>query len=119
MVSEFTTLLKSYSNIVTLYYDTTFKLGDFYSTPIVFRHVLLKREPCLPLCFMIHRRKFQSIHERFLQILCDQMPTLFEANICIIMDREKSIINAITKVNMLLFIIIYIYNQGVWVIYIM
>ena len=89
MVSEFTTLLKSYNNIITLYYDTTFKLGDFYVTPIVFRHVLLRGEPCLPLCFMVYRRKFQSTHERFLQILCEKMPTLFKANICIITDREK------------------------------
>ena len=48
-------------------YDTTFCLGDFYVTIITFQHGLFKKEPIIPLAFMVHDRKFQKAHEKFLQ----------------------------------------------------
>ena len=48
-----------------LSYDTTFKLGDFYLSTLAFCHILLTQSPVIPLCFLIHDRKFQSSHDVF------------------------------------------------------
>ena len=99
VMQEFNRLLQLNSDY-TLYcsYDTTFDLGDFYLTPIVFRHVLFENSPVIPLAFMIHRRKYQSLHEDFLRNLCKHIPNLQKSTVPIITDRERSITNALTNV---------------------
>ena len=59
--------LKQTENDMQLYcgYDTTFNLGNLYLTPLVFRHTLFDKHPVIPVAFMIHERKFQTVHERF------------------------------------------------------
>ena len=37
-----------------LLYDTTFLLGDFYVSPLIFRHTLFKEAPCITSMFLIH-----------------------------------------------------------------
>ena len=46
-----------------LSYDTTFKLGDFYVSPLIFRHTLFKETPWIPAMFLIHERKFAETHQ--------------------------------------------------------
>ena len=46
-------------------YDTTFNIGNFYVTPLVFRHTLFANDPVISVAFMLHERKFQMVHERF------------------------------------------------------
>ncbi|XP_046571248.1 uncharacterized protein LOC124279472 [Haliotis rubra] len=41
---------------IILGYDTTFNLGDFYVTTILYHHGNLKKEPVIPLAFLIHER---------------------------------------------------------------
>ena len=48
-----------------LSYDTTFQLGDFYVSPLLFRHTLFKENPCIPAMFLIHECKFVNIHKAF------------------------------------------------------
>ncbi len=48
-----------------LSYDTTFNLGDCYVSAIVFKHILFKETPLVPVAFVIHDRKFGSVHEHF------------------------------------------------------
>ena len=50
-----------------LSYDTTFQLGDFYVSVLSFKHVLFKENPVIPVAFMFHERKFQTVHEHFLK----------------------------------------------------
>jgi hypothetical protein len=68
ILQEFNRMLELETDGDKLYctYDTTFNMGDFYVTPIVFRHILFESAPAVPLCFMVHQRKFQSLHEQFL-----------------------------------------------------
>lgn len=47
-----------------LSYDTTFQLGYFYVSPLLFRHTLFTESPVLPALFLIHERKFETAHEQ-------------------------------------------------------
>ena len=101
MLSEFTELLKLHKKkeiVLQCSYDTTFNLGDFYLSVLVFCHPLLKNNPVFPLAFVIHKRKFQKLHERFLDCLATQIPVLRTENIPIVLDRERGIRNAFEKV---------------------
>ncbi len=67
-----------------LSYDTTFQLGDFYVSPLLFRHTIFNSLPVIPALFLIHERKSQQVHERFMQCLSELVPTLY-----IVKGREK------------------------------
>ena len=96
VMSEFNRLLQMQSKFVMYCsYDTTFDLGDFYLTPIVFRHVLFEDSPVIPLAFMLHKRKYQTLHEDFLRHLTRHIPSLKKSTVPIITDREQGISNAI------------------------
>lgn len=62
-----------------LSYDMTFQLGDFYVSSLLFRHVIFKESPIIPALFLIHERKFQSVHETLFQIAVDKVPSLLKS----------------------------------------
>ena len=49
-------LLRSSSKPVILHYDTVFNMGDFYLSTLVFRHIMFKKSPVIPVAFIIHSR---------------------------------------------------------------
>ena len=49
---------------IVLAYDTTFQLGDFYVSPLLFRHIYFNGSPIIPLAFLVHDRKFQVSHAK-------------------------------------------------------
>ena len=61
---------------VCIGYDTTFLLGDFYVSPLVFTHEIFANPPTVPVAFLIHERKYQCVHERFFQKLIEKVPNL-------------------------------------------
>ena len=80
-----------------LSYDTTFQLGDFYVSPLLFRHVIFKESPVIPALFLIHERKFQSTHETFFRIAVEKVPSLVKSIYPIVTDEEKAINNVISN----------------------
>ena len=77
-------------------YDTTFNIGDFYLSVLLFRHTDFESAPVLPLAYMIHERKLQHTHEvlfQQIQSVCPQLGTA--TNIVIVTDNEPAIRNAI------------------------
>ena len=52
-----------------LSYDTTFSVGDFYVSALLFKYGILEESPVVPALFIIHERKFQSHHQHLLEIL--------------------------------------------------
>ena len=78
-----------------LSYDTTFQLGDFYVSALVFRHIIFKECPCMPAIFMIHERKFQKHHE-ILFTFFKEKSRLPKSQIACVTDGEQGIINAMT-----------------------
>ena len=88
-----------------LSYDTTFQLGDFYLSPLLFRHTLFSNSPVIPVLFLIHEWKFQSVHEKFMQCLVDLLPSLVNGrlNVPLVTDEEIGI-------NMVVFVMCYIHD---------
>ena len=78
-----------------LSYDTTFQLGDFYVSPLIFRHVLFKQCPCIPAMFLIHERKFTATHREMLKVCTGTVPALLKTKCLLVTDKEKAIVNAI------------------------
>ena len=56
-----------------LSYDTTFKLGDFNVSALIFRHIIFRENPCMPALFLIHEQKFQQHHEILFNFLKDKV----------------------------------------------
>ncbi len=48
-----------------LSYDTTYKLGDFYVSFLVFREIKFEEKPCIPAIYLIHERKLEETHDFF------------------------------------------------------
>ena len=59
---------------VLLSYETTFNVGDFFVSVLVFRHVLFKNGVTIPAAFLIHDRKNQSTHDEFFRIIAEEVP---------------------------------------------
>lgn len=55
---------------------------------------MFEGSPCMPLAFMLHQRKYQTLHEDFFRILCRRIPNLKKTKVPIVTDREKGIMNA-------------------------
>ena len=91
-------LLVDLVNPQLLSYDTTFQLGDFYVSSLLFRHTIFKESPVIPALFLIHERKFQSAHEILFRIAKEKVPSLSRSVYPIVTDEEKAINNAITNI---------------------
>ena len=87
--------LKSPSQLLS--YDTTFKLGDFSVSPLLFKHMLFKEAPCIPAMFLIHERKYTETHIEVFRECIACIPTLKKAKCPIVTDREKAIVNAVKE----------------------
>jgi hypothetical protein len=81
-----------------LSYDTTFNLGDCYVSAIVFKHILFKETPLVPLAFVIHDRIFGSVHELFFSFINSAIPKISKKKIPIVIDRESDIRKAIQTI---------------------
>ena len=84
---------------ILLSYDTTFKLGDFYVSILLFKHALFVEAPAIPAAFLIHERKFQASHEEFIKFISASIPSLAKLKepVPIVTDDEAGICNAIDQ----------------------
>ena len=78
-----------------LSYDTTFQLGDFYVSPLIFRHTIFKERPCIPVMFLLHERKFTEVHKEMFKECSKHMQSLRKIKIPLVMDREPALIKAV------------------------
>lgn len=76
-----------------LSYDTTFNLGDFYVSPLSYRHPLFKSEPVILLAYLVHDNKNNNVHSSFFNFLSKSIPNL--NGLPIVTDREIAINTAI------------------------
>jgi len=78
--------------VVQLSYDTTFKLGDFYLSVLLFRETEFVENPVIPLAYLMHERKFQKTHEEFFRHVRDTCPEIEAAsNVIFVTDQELAI----------------------------
>ena len=81
-----------------LSYDTTFQLGDFYVSPLIFRHTLFQEKPCIPAMFLFHERKFTDTHKQLFHECVSRIPALKNCRCPLVTDKEKAIANAVKEV---------------------
>ncbi|CAG2237568.1 unnamed protein product [Mytilus edulis] len=99
IITQFNQLLDVKSDEqLYLSYDTTFNLGDCYVSAIVFKHILFKETPLIPLAFVIHDRKFGSVHETLFNFLKFAVPKISKKEFPIVVDREAGIRKAIKNI---------------------
>ena len=72
-----------------LSYDTTFQLGDFYVSPLLFRNVLFLKFPVMPVAFLVHERKLRCCHEELFRVIAKELPSLVNGS-QMIPDDEKA-----------------------------
>ena len=95
ILTELNTLLTVKSDEpVLLSYDTTFNVGDFFVSVVVFRHVLFKNGVTILAAFLIHDRKKQRTHDNFFRIISEEVPNLKKGHHIIVTDREKAFTNS-------------------------
>jgi hypothetical protein len=94
-------LSRGHASKQLLGYDTTFSLGEYYLSILLFKHTLLEEEPTIPALFLIHERKYTAHHEMLFHVLSKEVKHL--KNVPIVTDFEAAICSAIeTQTNMLL-----------------
>ena len=79
-----------------LSYDTTFTLGDFYLSALMFRPSEFDPSPIMPLAYLLHERKTTNTHRHFWELIADVCKPLSSArNVVVVTDQEQSVIAAI------------------------
>jgi len=68
-----------------------------FVSPFLFRYVLFEQTSTIPAAFVLHERKFQSIHEKFMKFISQQLPALakLEVPLPIVTDDEAGLCHAI------------------------
>ncbi|CAG2237138.1 unnamed protein product [Mytilus edulis] len=79
------------------FYDTTFKCGDFFVSPLVFRNIIFEDRPIMPVAFLIHSRKKEKTHARFFEFVASSFPKINKTSVPFVTDREIGLVNAIRK----------------------
>ena len=81
-----------------LSYDTTFNLGDFYLSVLLYRHIEFTPSPAIPLAYLLHERKRTVTHAHFFSHIRTILPDLECAkNVVIITDGETAINTAVSN----------------------
>lgn len=93
MIADFKEINNGIQPVV--YYDTTFSMGDFYVSALLYRHDVFVGCPVMPLLVLIHEKRTTDSHSLLFQWF--HKLTGFAAITCVA-DREKSISNAIRTV---------------------
>ena len=76
-------------------YDTTFDLGDFFVSVLVYKHAMFQRGNTIPVAFMIHDRRSGELHVRFFRTIKSLVPNLSKGTPVIVTDREPGIAKAL------------------------
>ena len=97
VVSELENMLALADTGQLLSYDTTFNLGDFYLSCLIFHHTAFTKNPCIPCLYFLHERKFTATHKIFFDELKRNIPSLNAGSVTIVTDQEKAIVNAISS----------------------
>ena len=79
----------------TLYYDTTFCMGDFYVSCLLYRNVVFDGSPVMPLLMLIHERRTTESHELLFKWF-RKLTSILSA--VVVADREQAITNAVHNI---------------------
>ena len=99
MVIEMESVQQSNAPSQLLSYNTTFKFGDFYVLTLLFRNTFFTTSPVMPAFFLIHERKFKSVHSELMKVGCEMVPSLCVGlyKIPLVSDCEEGICQAVDE----------------------
>lgn len=84
--------------VLVLAIDTMYKLGDFFVTPITYRHTEFQDCPIMALAYLFHQRRYEREHDMFLQSIVEAIPALKTSKRHIfVSDEETGLVKAITN----------------------
>ena len=98
IIDELNSIIKLKDPEFLFSYDTTFCLGEFYVSPLIFKNILFENNPLMAALFLIHERKLQEIHNIFFKTLSSQVRPLRGPPIAT--DMETAIVRAIKENTM-------------------
>ena len=78
-----------------IYYDTVFKMGDFYVTSLVVKLSIFKEKPILPMGYMVHEKKDKVDHKRFMDNVGNYITPSNKKQIVLCTDMEYLYFNEI------------------------
>ena len=90
MITDFKEVMRGTSPIV--YYDTTFCMGDFYVSALLYRSTVFEGAPVMPLLMLLHERRTADSHELLFSWF--HKLTAVTRVVCVA-DREASITRAV------------------------
>ena len=93
MIEELNSVVKMKDENFLMSYDTTFCLGEFYVSPLVFKHTLFDQNTLVAGLFLIHERKLTETHDVFFKHLNNMVRNL--KGLPIVTDMESAIVRAI------------------------
>ena len=74
-----------------LSYDTTFSVGEFYVSPLIFKNIIFKEAPAIPVLFLIHERKLTAHHKVLFELLSKEIKRPKLKDVPITIDMEIGI----------------------------
>ena len=95
ILDELNTVIKLKDKEFLFSYDTTFSLGEFYVSPLVFKHTLFDKNPLVAALFLIHERKLQETHDVLFKRLGSLVKPL--KGLPIVTDMESAIVRSIKE----------------------
>ena len=94
----FTDVVANSQETQLLSYDTTFTLGDFYLSILLFRQTEFDSNPVIPLAYLLHERKTQAAHTLFWQHMRAACKAILAPNVVIVTDNERAITHTLEQV---------------------
>jgi len=88
---------ETYEHFV-FFYDTTFKLSDFYVSLLAFQNIIFEDSSITPVAFFIYGRKKKHVHSTYSNIfdfVSPIFPKINKKSVPFMTDREIGIVNAI------------------------
>ena len=80
---------------VVIHHDTTFNVGRFYATIVLFKHPYIEGLRPIPFAFLFHQKKDTIAHVKFMEVVVAKVPKLNSQLVTFVTDREVAIKNAI------------------------
>ena len=93
MMSDFKEVTRG--TLCVVYYDTTFCMGDFYVSALLYRSTVFVGHPVMPLMLMLHERRMTDSHALMFNWF-SKLSSMIK--IVCVSDREAAITNAIHAV---------------------
>lgn len=82
----------AHMQLTELYYNTFFKMGDFFLSTLCFKHTMMNdidgKAPIIPVAFLIHEGHLKADHDDFLSSVRKSRPGLMNGRFAFITDAE-------------------------------